>query len=98
MNIENLKESLSQSQPPEGLSKLLQALWYDAKDNWSAAHEIAQDTTSNEASWIHAYLHRKERDAVNALYWYRKAGKSMPEFSLKEEWEMIAKEILKAES
>ena len=98
MNIEDFTASLSHPHPPEGLSKLLQALWFEGKNNWPAAHEIAQDIGSKEASWIHAYLHRKEGDAGNAMYWYRKAGKSMPEFALKEEWEMIAKEILKAES
>ena len=45
-------------------------------------------------AWVHAYLHRKEGDQWNANYWYRRAGRSMSQCSLDEEWEEIVKALL----
>ena len=95
MTIDALISSLSHAQPPQGISKLLQALWHDAKNNWDAAHDIAQDIETADGSWIHAYLHRKEGDSGNAAYWYRRAGKAVPNISLETEWKDIATELLK---
>ena len=67
----------------------LNALWYDAKGEWDKAHEMVQDIDDNNASWIHAYLHRKEGDTANADYWYSRAGKKRPSLSLEKEWEEI---------
>jgi hypothetical protein len=53
----------------------LNALWYDARGEWDKAHELIQDVQDKNASWIHAYLHRKEGDDPNAGYWYSRAGK-----------------------
>lgn len=39
------------------------------------AHEAAQQDEGMEGSWVHAYLHRKEGDQINAAYWYSPAGK-----------------------
>lgn len=89
-----LKESLSGSIPPQNISVYLQALWYDAKGSWEKAHELIQDLPDKNASWIHAYLHRKEGDIWNADYWYSKAGKKRPSFSLEEEWQDIAESFL----
>jgi hypothetical protein len=94
MTFADFKASLSQSRPPEGLNTLLQALWYEGKDNWEQAHNIAQDISSAEGSWIHAYLHRKEGDEGNAAYWYRRAGKPVPRVSLDQEWEQIVSALL----
>ncbi len=57
------------------LQPLLLALWHDAQGDWARAHEVAQDVESSNGAWVHAYLHRKEGDAFNAAYWYRRAGK-----------------------
>ncbi|HNP22413.1 MAG TPA: hypothetical protein PKM63_11960 [Panacibacter sp.] len=94
MNIERFIASLSESQPPKSLSIYLRALWYDAKGEWHKAHEEIQDVPDKKASWIHAYLHRKEGDTWNANYWYNKAGRNMPGEDLKSEWEYITKEML----
>ncbi len=75
MEIEFLKQSLTGNIPPSGTSVYVQAMWHDAKDNWDKAHELIQDLADKNASWIHAYLHRKEGDLFNADYWYNKAGK-----------------------
>jgi hypothetical protein len=56
--------------PPAGLTLALTGLWWDAKGDWTRAHESAQQDEGIEGSWVHAYLHRKEGDQSNAEYWY----------------------------
>ena len=90
MTFDQFKNSLSSSHPPQG-RPILVALWHDAKGDWQKAHETVQDVETREAAWIHAYLHRKEGDLNNAEYWYRRAGQSLPQGSLEQEWEMIAR-------
>jgi hypothetical protein len=87
------KISLTSSTPPE-VSLLLKAMWYDAKGDWNMAHNIAQDIHSKDGSWVHAYLHRKEGDLYNAQYWYLRAGKKMPAYSLQQEWEEMITGLL----
>jgi len=91
MKVSTFKESLLDNEPPAGLSPYLMALWYDEKGGWDKAHELIQDIGDKNASWIHAYLHRKEGDISNADYWYSRAGKIRPAVSVHEEWEdMVA--------
>ena len=94
MNLEAFKKSLTASNPPATLTAPLQALWYDGKEDWEMSHNIAQDISDENGSWIHAYLHRKEGDAANASYWYRRAGKPVPSYSLQKEWEELVKAML----
>jgi hypothetical protein len=89
MTAITFKQSTSSNEPPSNLSVHLQALWYDAKDNWEKAHTLIQDAEDKNAAWIHAYLHRKEGDTWNADYWYRRAGKQRPAVDLDTEWEEI---------
>jgi hypothetical protein len=96
MTLQTFSASLQQDEPPGGVSTLLQALWYDGKNDWHRAHDIAQEIKSPEGSWIHAYLHRKEGDAGNAGYWYHRAGKPVPDISLEEEWKQIATALLQS--
>jgi len=93
-NFTEYKNSLSQTFPGDSLSVYLKALWYDAKGDWDKAHEIIQDLPDKNASWIHAYLHRKEGDVGNADYWYSKAERKRPGTSLNEEWENIVNTLL----
>lgn len=79
---------------PDDIPLLLQALLLDASGDWDAAHRIAQNDYSRDGSWVHAYLHREEGDLGNSSYWYRSAGRTMPDFSLEEEWEYIALALL----
>ena len=94
MTFKQFHNSLSQSSPPPGISKHLESLWYDARGEWEQSHNIIQDISDANASWIHAYLHRKEGDISNADYWYRQAGITRPPGSLQEEWKTIAMELL----
>ena len=94
MTFTDFKNSVSVNAPPGNLSIYLQALWYDAKEDWEKAHTLIQDIPDKTASRIHAYLHRKEGDAFNADYWYRKAGKERPAISLQKEWEELVNTLL----
>ena len=82
----------------EGLSGPLLALWWDAKGDWQQAHEVAQDIPGADGAWVHAYLHRKEGDLPNAAYWYRRAGRKVASGDLREEWESMVAELLRAAS
>lgn len=94
MDLLSFTESLQGNTPPHGVSEYLRALWYDAKGEWEEAHKIIQDIDTATASWIHAYLHRKEGDTVNADYWYRKSGKKRPVVSLEAEWKEIVTALI----
>lgn len=93
MDIAAFKASLNDAQPPNA-SGPLQALWHEAKGDWHKAHDLLQDDNSSAASWVHAYLHRKEPDPSNAAYWYRRAGKPVASGTFESEWEAIAAELL----
>jgi len=97
MNLAKFKQRLQEGgSPPQSMSDTLKALWYDNNGNWHTAHEIIQDIQSSDAFWIHAYLHRKEGDLGNALYWYNKAGQKKSKEELEKEWEQIAQHLLSA--
>ena len=91
---EAFSATLTRASPPPGISDLLMALWYDGAGDWDKAHTIAQDITGPEGAHIHAYLHRKEGDQWNAQYWYNRAGRTMPDASLEQEWIRLVQEYL----
>jgi hypothetical protein len=94
MILSEFNKSLNSDNPPAEVSVYLKALWNDAKGNWNKAHELIQDLHDKNASWIHAYLHRKEGDLFNADYWYSKAGRKRPFLSLEEEWKQLVTALL----
>ena len=96
MDVVTFRASLTHAEPPPSLNSALRALWFDAKGDWEAAHEAAQADEGGIADWVHAYLHRKEGDASNAAYWYRRAGKPFFSASLDAEWQEIAIALLAA--
>lgn len=96
MTLPELRKSLSSESPPENLDICLRALWHDAKGDWEKAHNLAQQDSGPSGAWIHAYLHRKEGDQSNALYWYSKAGRKPSGLELEREWEEIAQALLTA--
>jgi hypothetical protein len=97
MDLAAFRATLAAAEPPSSLSDALRALWLDAHSDWDGAHEAAQADEGGAGDWVHAYLHRKEGDAGNAAYWYRRAGKPVRRTSLDEEWAEIADALLKAE-
>ncbi len=88
------EQTLAQPKPPATWPHALKALWFDAKGDWEASHNIAQDMHNALGSWMHAYLHRKEGDRFNAGYWYRQAGRRYPEMSLEEELREMVEFVL----
>ena len=94
MTLSDFKRTTTEKESPATLSAPLRALWHDAKGEWHAAHEVAQNIDDATGAWIHAYLHRKEGDLGNAGYWYRRAKKPECSSSLDAEWEEIATALL----
>ncbi|HXY50167.1 MAG TPA: hypothetical protein VEI01_12005 [Terriglobales bacterium] len=98
MTLDEFHQSLDASRPPAQLPPALVGLWWDAKGEWTRAHESAQQDEGAEGSWVHAYLHRKEGDEGNAAYWYRRAGKPVCREPLDAEWLSILKDLLGRQS
>lgn len=95
MNLADFEASLTRPQPPAGLSQPLLALWHAGRDEWDAAHRIAQQQEGDaQHDWVHAHLHRVEGDLGNAGYWYRRAGKPRPTGDLRQEWREIVTAML----
>jgi Zincin-like metallopeptidase len=42
MTLDDLRQSLTATEPPVGLTHALGGLWWDAKGDWTRAHESAQ--------------------------------------------------------
>jgi hypothetical protein len=87
-----LQEFLRTDTPPRDFA--LAGLWWEAKGDWTRAHESAQQDEGPAGAWVHAYLHRKEGDTSNAGYWYNRAGKPTAQVSFEQEWQEIAEALL----
>jgi hypothetical protein len=95
MTFDELRAAVERGTPlPDDAPVLARALWHDATGDWDGAHRVAQDVETPEGARVHAYLHRKEGDAGNAGYWYRRAGKPAASGSLDAEWRAIATALL----
>lgn len=92
---QEFKDSLQLQEPPTSWSVHLRSLWFDAKNNWHASHDLVDQLSDSMSKQIHAYLHRKEGDEWNAGYWYRQAGKPFCKLTLDEEFQLLLKEILR---
>ncbi len=94
MTLDDFRKSLTATEPPAGLTPALMGLRWEAKGDWTRAHESAQRDEGKEGSWVHAYLHRKEGDQGNAAYWYARAGKPVCREPLDAEWISIVTALL----
>jgi hypothetical protein len=94
MNIVEFTESLQRSAPSPEFSAPLEALWWDAKSDWTRAHALVDELETPEAMAVHAYLHRKEGNASNAEYWYRLAGRTFYRPTLEAEWTALVEGLL----
>ncbi|HOY49707.1 MAG TPA: hypothetical protein PLJ60_10830 [Chryseolinea sp.] len=94
MTLDQFTATLEEDAPPQNVTLLLQALWFEANGDWNKAHDLAQEVESADSSWVHAYLHRKDGDLGNAAYWYQQAGKPVCKKSLHDEWEEIVSAFL----
>ncbi len=98
MTFEEFRQSIEASSPPAGLDGVLEGLWYGGHGDWDRAHRIVQEISGSDAAWVHAWLHRQEGDSWNAGYWYQRAGRPRSSLSLDEEWEEIARALLRDRS
>lgn len=89
MTVQQFELSLEQETPPRSLSPAAEALWWDAKGDWTRAHALINDLDSPEAMAVHAYLHRKEGEDWNANYWYRRAGEQYRRANFDDEWRAL---------
>ena len=94
MQFETFQQSIKDNKLPAGISVYLQAMWYDGTSNWSKAHSLVDSMEDATASWVHAYLHRKEGDIWNADYWYKRAGQSRKDISLEAEWTGLLEKLI----
>jgi len=94
MTPAEFQRSLSKPAPPASCAPALQALWWAAKGDWNAAHEIVMKHDDADCAWVHAHLHRVEGDAPNARYWYRQAGKPVAAGALDAERDAIIAALL----
>jgi hypothetical protein len=96
MTADEFRATVGNQIPPEGLSVPLLALWWDAKGEWTEAHQLVDELETADGMAVHAYLHRKEGAASNADYWYARAGREFHRPALEAEWEALVAGLLKA--
>jgi hypothetical protein len=65
------------------------ALQLISLNDWDGAHHLIQNYDDEMACLIHAYLHRQEGDIDNALYWYHKAGYTLPNDTIEKEFDNL---------
>jgi hypothetical protein len=90
MTMEDFRQSLTAAKPPAELTLALAGLSWDAKGDWTRAHDSAQQDEGPEGSWVHAYLHRKK--AIRATQPIGMVG--LCRQSLDAEWLSIVKDLL----
>ncbi len=93
MDYDNFINLTKKNEPSDKLSGIHLAIWYAMKGNWDMAHNIVQDINTNNAYWMHAYLHRVEGDISNANYWYNRARKESSSESLDSELNDIIQSV-----
>ena len=92
--MEEFRASLTGAAPPEGLPLPVQALWWDAKGDWSRGHDLINEMETPDAMAVHAYLHRKEGQGWNAEYWDKRAGRKYHRPEVEDEWEALAEGLV----
>jgi len=93
MTVEEMRAELSSEEPPTGITAPMAALWWDAKGDWAQAHGLVDELETPDGMAVHAYLHRKEGQAWNGDYWYKRAGRRFYRETLDEEWAALVEGV-----
>ena len=94
MTLTQFTDSITDEAPDPGLSAPLSALWWDAKGDWTRAHNLVDDLTTKSGMAVHAYLHRRDGAGSNAEYWYARSGTDHRRESLVDEWKALVVALL----
>ena len=94
MHLADFKATIASDHLPAGLTAPVEALWWDAKGDWTRAHNLVDELETPEGMAVHAYLHRKEGEQWNADYWYAKAGRTYHRDLLTDEWTALVDGLL----
>jgi hypothetical protein len=78
--MDSLLATTRLSSTRQQLVRSLVLLWHDHLD---ASHTISQGIENPDGSFVHAIMHRREPDAWNSKYWWRRVGShaAFPEIS-----------------
>ncbi|MFZ0521977.1 MAG: hypothetical protein WAL95_13200 [Candidatus Acidiferrales bacterium] len=94
MNLAEFKSSLKEDAPPQTLPAPLTSLWWDAKGDWTRAHNLVDELETQDGMAVHAYLHRKAGQIENADYWYARAGRTHERATPEAEWQSLTESLL----
>ena len=72
--IATLQPMGSQARLSARRDELIQALLLLWHDHLDSAHALAQTTEDANGNFVHAIMHRREPDAWNSKYWWRRVG------------------------
>ena len=70
-------------------SDLVKSLFYLWNDDLDASHDISQEVKTQDGSYLHGVMHRREADYGNSKYWFNRVGrhevfKSLPAAAIEE--------------